>query len=340
MVNTILNLTALSLMFIAMCFLLPPFLFVKLIMSVFSSFFPEDVAGRVVLITGASSGIGEHIAYEYARRGARLALVARRQHLLQNVADICNQLGAPDVIVIPADVSKVEDCRRFITETVNYFGRLDHLVCNAGIATICMLEEFTPVTNAAPVMETNFWGSVYSTHFAIPHLRQSMGKIIVIASAAAWLPVPRLAFYSASKAALVIFFETLRVELGRDIGITIVTPGLTESELTKGKFLSKEGKMVLDQEMRDVEVSVVPVQPVEKCANDIVDSACCGANYLTVPSWLRATILWKIFVPQVVEWCNRILLVTGPETPPTEAFSKKILDLTGLQKTLYPPSIQ
>ncbi|KMS97690.1 hypothetical protein BVRB_5g124740 [Beta vulgaris subsp. vulgaris] len=231
---------------------LPPLLFLRFVISNLRYIFSENVAGKVVLITGASSGIGEHLAYEYARRGACLALVARRRQHLQNVAKTAHHLGAPDVIVIPADVSKLEDSKHFITETVEHFGRLDHLVNNAGIATMSMFEEFTCVTNAAPVMETNFWGSVYSTHFAIPHLRTSKGKIIVIASSGAWLPAPRLALYSASKAALVIFFETLRVELGGDIGITIVTPGLIESELTKGKFLSPEGKMVVDQEMRDV----------------------------------------------------------------------------------------
>ncbi|XP_021775835.1 11-beta-hydroxysteroid dehydrogenase 1B-like [Chenopodium quinoa] len=340
LVNQILDVATSSIAFITLIFILPPFLCLRFFLSSLNSIFSENVSGKVVLITGASSGIGEHLTYEYARRGARLALVARRWQRLLNVAEVSRYLGAPDVLVICADVSKVEDSKHFINETVNHFGRLDHLVNNAGISTMSMLEEFPDITNAAPVMETNFWGSVYSTHFAIPHLKTSRGKIIVTASSGAWLTVPRMAFYSASKAAVISFFETLRVELGGDIGITIVTPGLIESELTKGKILSKEGKMVLDQDMRDVEISAVPVTSAERCAKDIVDNACRGDRYLTVPSWMRVTILWKVFLPEVLEWSNRMLLVAGPERPPTEAPSKKILDLTGIQEVMYPPSIQ
>ncbi|GAB2221371.1 hypothetical protein Drorol1_Dr00012547 [Drosera rotundifolia] len=218
--------------------------------------FREKVAGKVVLITGASSGIGEHVAYEYARRGACLAFVARRKNLLQEVADRARYLESPDVIVIPADVSKVEDCKRFVDETVNHFARLDHLVNNAGIANMNMFEEADDIKKLAPVMETNFWGSVNSTYFALPHLRKSRGKVLVTASAAGWLTAPRLSFYSASKAAVIIFFETLRIELGSDVGITTVSPGLTESEITRGKFLSKEAITVLDQDMRDVRFSL------------------------------------------------------------------------------------
>ncbi|XP_021865926.2 11-beta-hydroxysteroid dehydrogenase A [Spinacia oleracea] len=339
-VNQILNIGTSAIAFTTLICFLPPILCLRFCLSCLKSIFTENVSGKVVLITGASSGIGEHLAYEYARRGANLALIARRRQHLENVAETSRYLGAPHVLVIPADVCKVEDSKRFINETVNHFGRLDHLVNNAGIATMSMFEEFTHITNAAPVMETNFWGSIYSTHFAIPHLRKSRGKIIVTASSGAWLPAPRMTFYTASKAAQVIFFETLRVELGGDIGITIVTPGLIESELTKGKFLSKEGNMVFDKEMRDVQVSAVPVESVDRCAKAIVDSACRGDRYLTVPSWMKVTILWKIFLPEILEWCNRMSLATGPEKPPTEAPSKKILNFTGLQRIMYPPSIQ
>ena len=85
-------------------------------------------------------------------------------------------------------------------------------------------------------------------------------------------------------------------------------------------------------------MSLVPVQPVERCAKAIMDSTCHGDRYLTVPSWMRVTFLWKVFFPEALEWCNRMLLITRPETPPTEAPSKKVLDLTGAKEILYPPS--
>ncbi|XP_010039131.2 11-beta-hydroxysteroid dehydrogenase 1A [Eucalyptus grandis] len=324
----------------ALLFILPPYLFIKLLLFAFRSAFSEDVAGKVVLITGASSGIGEHLAYSYAKRGACLALVARRENRLTDVANIAYQLGSPDVVVIRGDVTRAEDCERFVNRTIDHFGRLDHLVTNAGVSPMCMFEDCPDITKLAPVMDINFWGSVYSSYFALPYLKRSRGKIVVIASAAGWLPAPRMSFYNASKAALISFYETLRTELGSEITITIVTPGLIESEMTQGKFLSKEGRMVLDPQLRDVQIGVMPIRSVGAAAEEIVKGACRGDNYLTEPAWVKSTFYWKVFCPEVLEWCNWLLLVAGTEISERNALSFKILELTGLKPFLYPPSVQ
>ncbi|KAJ6760972.1 hypothetical protein OIU79_025754 [Salix purpurea] len=244
-----------------------------------------------VLITGASSGIGEYLAYEYARRGACLALSARREERLRAVADKARELGSPDVLVIATDISKVEDCERFVKEAVNHFGKLDHLVTNAGVAQIDMFEDCKQISDFATSMNTNFWGSVYASHFAIPHLRKSKGRIVGISSIAGWCSMPRTSFYSASKAAITSFYETLRAELGPDIKITIVTPGVVESEMTRGDFVSK-GQM-----------DFVLAESTERCAKAIVDSACQRRNrYLVEPSWARITFLIKVLCPEVLEW--------------------------------------
>ncbi|XBI55731.1 hypothetical protein VPH35_037479 [Triticum aestivum] len=102
---------------------LPPYYVYRFTASFLGSVFPDNVSGKVVLITGASSGIGEHLAYEYAKRGANLALVARREASLREVTDNASALGSPSVLVLPADVSKPDDCLKFIDDTVAYFGR-------------------------------------------------------------------------------------------------------------------------------------------------------------------------------------------------------------------------
>ncbi|ONM18006.1 Steroleosin [Zea mays] len=150
---------------------LPAYYVYKLTTYLLGAVFPEDVAGKVVLITGASSGIGEHLAYEYAKRGAYLALVARREASLREVGDVALGLGSPGVLVLPADVSKPRDCEGFIDDTISYFGRLDHLVNNASIWQVCKFEEIQDVRHLRALMDINFWGHVYPTRLAIPHLQ-------------------------------------------------------------------------------------------------------------------------------------------------------------------------
>ncbi|XVF49579.1 hypothetical protein PTKIN_Ptkin04bG0023800 [Pterospermum kingtungense] len=336
-----LNLIAPPFTFLSVCFFLPPFYLFKSFLFILSSIFSEDLAGKVVIITGASSGIGEHLAYEYGRRRARLALTARREKSLEEVADRARDLGSPDVLTIQADVSKIDDCRRLVEETMNHFGRVDHLVNNAGITSFCLFEDAPPdMTNFRSVMDINFWGSVYTTRFAVPHLRNSKGKIVVMSSADAWLTEPRTSVYNASKAALIAFFDTLRIELWSDVKITIVTPGYIESEITKGKNLQQEGRIEVQQDMRDVQVSAMPVGSARGCAQAIVNSACRGDRYLTQPSWFSVTYVWKMFFPEVVEWGHRLFKFSTAGGPHQEAPGKKILDFTGAKSVLYPTSIQ
>ncbi|GAB4860400.1 hypothetical protein Ancab_035558, partial [Ancistrocladus abbreviatus] len=117
------NQITLPLTFIFLCFLTPAYWAFKLLRFISNSLFSENVTGKVIVITGASSGIGEHLAYEYARRGASLVLSARRENRLKEVAKKAKNLGSPDVLVVPADVSKVDDCQRLVDKTINHYGR-------------------------------------------------------------------------------------------------------------------------------------------------------------------------------------------------------------------------
>ncbi|XVF49578.1 hypothetical protein PTKIN_Ptkin04bG0023700 [Pterospermum kingtungense] len=298
-INKLMNMIFPPIILIVLLFIYPPFLVFKLLHSIQRFMFKENVAGKVVLITGASSGIGKYLAYEYATRGARLALVARRTDRLEEVAEEARQLGSPDVIVITADVSKVEDCKRFVDETVNHFGQLDHMVNNAGISSEKVYEETSNVLDFVPVMDINFWGSVYGTHFAIPHLRKNRGKIIVMSSCAGLLNPPKACFYGASKAAQIGFYESLRSELGHEIGITIVTPGYVESEMTQRSNPLKPKFQFLKNE------------PTDACAKAIVESTCHGDMHLTEPFWMRPLFLVKVLCPELWDWACYWLIVHG-----------------------------
>uniref|UniRef100_A0A0D9W4A1 Ketoreductase domain-containing protein n=1 Tax=Leersia perrieri TaxID=77586 RepID=A0A0D9W4A1_9ORYZ len=300
---------------------------------------PEDVAGKVVLVTGASSGIGEQLAYSYARRGARLALVARREASLRDVAAAARAAGSPDVLVVAGDVARADDCRRFVRATVEHFGRLDHLVNNAGLANVCWFEEVPDVADFKQVLDVNFWGTVYPTHAAIPHLKESGGKIFVNSSASAVLAMPRMSFYNASKAAVLNFAETLRMELHGEVGVTVATPGWVESEMTKGKHLSKYGKMEVDQDTRDAQVGVFPVERGERCAEAIVDAMVRGRRRVSVPAWYRAMFLWRTMAPEVADACQRLFYRRSGRGQ-LQMRARRVLKVTGAKAVLQPPSLQ
>ncbi|KAI6675521.1 hypothetical protein NL676_003427 [Syzygium grande] len=327
LIHTFLNRSLPPFAIAAVLFVLPPYLFLKLLLFAFCSAFSKDVAGKVVLITGASSGIGEYLAYEYARRGACLALVARRENRLSDVANMAYQLGSPDVVIIQGDVCPGPK-----------IARVDHLVTNAGIAPMCMFEECLNVTRLAPAM---FLCSSLSEEKQRKDCKDSFGSWVASGPKNVRLQLDLL---WQSKAALISFYETLRTELGSEITITIVTPGLIESEMTRGKFLSKEGRMVLDPQLRDerffrVQVGVMPIRSVEAAAEEVVKGACRGDNYLTEPAWVKSTFYWKAFCPEVLEWCSRLLLVARNEISERNALNLKLLELTGLKQFLYPPCV-
>nr|CAD1836601.1 unnamed protein product [Ananas comosus var. bracteatus] len=347
LINKLMNVVAPPMALVALFLLVPPLYLYKLLLSFLYSLFPEDLTHKVVLITGASSGIGELISelvnqskvyatsIRICEEGAALVLVARREGSLQEVAERARDLGLPDVLVIPADVAKPEDCQRFVGAVIAHFGRLDHLVNNAGIANVCLFDEAPDVTKFTPVMDVNFWGSVYPTHYALSHLKKTKGRIVVNSSASGWLPLPRQSFYNASKAALINFYETLRIELGNEVGITIATPSFIESEMTKGKFLTKDGRMEINQELRDAQVCLFPMEYAAECARCMVEAARRGERRVTVPAWFRVLHLWWVFAPEVFDWCFRVLYVAPP---PGDAPVKTILDLSSAKAVLYPSS--
>ncbi|XP_021908862.1 11-beta-hydroxysteroid dehydrogenase-like 2 [Carica papaya] len=285
-IHKLMNIVLPRVMLIVLLLCLPPYLVFTFLSYLKRSIFTEDVAGKTVLITGASSGIGEHIAYEYARRGARLALVARRKDQLEAVAKKTCELGSPDVLVISADVSNLHDCKRFVDETVKHFGQRRHNQLARDI------ENRSWIT-----IDTNFWGVIYATYFAIPHLRKNKGKIIVTASYAGRFPLPGTSIYNASKAALISFYETLRCEIGSDIGITIVTPGFINTEMTRNQLFIKS-------------MALPFVESSEECGKAIVKSSCRGDKYLVEPSWVKFISPLMLLCPELVEYFTRILFRT------------------------------
>ncbi len=184
--------------------------------------------GKVVIITGASSGIGEALARRFHAEGANLVLGARRIDKLKSLG---NELGSPEIVAIETDVTKEEDCRRLIDRAVERYGRIDVLVNNAGISMRALFEE-VDLEVLHRLMDVNFWGTVYCTKYALPWLLESKGTVAGIISVAGHVGLPGRTGYAASKFAVRGFLDTLRIEnIKKGLHVLVVAPGFTSSEV-------------------------------------------------------------------------------------------------------------
>lgn len=195
---------------------------------------------KTVFITGSSSGIGKSLAVEAAKRGFNLALMARNLEALNETAKECEQLGST-VFVSRGDVGLKSDCKRFVEGGIESLGRLDILINNAGISMRGLFKD-TDSDVLEKLMDTNFWGTVYCTQFAMPELIKNKGSVVGISSIAGFKGLPARTGYSASKFAMQGFLESLRCEnLKTGVHVLIACPGYTASNIRK-TALNSDGK--------------------------------------------------------------------------------------------------
>lgn len=185
---------------------------------------------KVVVITGATSGIGKALALKFASCGSMVAANGRDRQRLDDLKQALNNAGQPSLI-IAGDVSKEEDCRKLIDNTIKEFGRIDVLINNAGISMRALFSEMD-LEVFRKVVDINFWGAVYTTKYAIPYILQSRGSVVGISSIAGKKGLPGRTGYSASKFAMEGFLEALRLE-NRKTGVHVLVacPGFTESRI-------------------------------------------------------------------------------------------------------------
>ncbi len=220
--------------------------------------------GNVVAITGASKGIGAELARQLAAQGAKLVLAARNEKELEAVAEQCRKAGA-SVVTVKADVAVERDCQAIVAGAVLAFGRLDTLVNNAGISMWARFEDIQDMSILERIMQVNYMGAVYCTHHALPHLRESKGRVVGVASLAGRTGVPTRTGYSASKHAMTGFFDSLRIELeGSGVTVTMIYPGFVATGIRENAT-GPDGKAIMVSPVKEGEV-----MGVEKCARRIV----------------------------------------------------------------------
>ncbi|HPF92315.1 MAG TPA: SDR family oxidoreductase [Tenuifilaceae bacterium] len=186
--------------------------------------------GKIAVVTGASSGIGRAIAIELARSGVKVVLASRDEQRLNNAHNKIREIGGESAVV-KTDVADELQCKELIRQTISQFGGLDILINNAGIS---MRANFLDVDLKVlkRLVDTNFWGSVYCTKYALPYIVEHKGSIVAISSVSGVTPLPGRTGYVASKHALDGFMGTIRVEnLHTGIHVMVVHPGFTTSNI-------------------------------------------------------------------------------------------------------------
>lgn len=196
-----------------------------------------ELTDRVAVVTGASGGIGAALAQHLVEAGARVVLAARSEKKLRELAA---NLGEERALVVPTDITVPGQVENLVAQTVKRFGGLDLLVNNAGVGLYGSIEE-THWEHFRQMWEVNFFGAVYCTVAALPHLKARRGVVVNISSVAGKIPVPYMAGYCASKFALNALSDGLRMELAR-AGVRVVTicPGRVRTKFQLSAF--RDGK--------------------------------------------------------------------------------------------------
>jgi len=227
----------------------------------------RSFAGRVVLLTGASAGIGRELALQLAPERPKLVLAARDAARLEEVAAECRARGA-EALVVPTDVGDESACRALVASTLEAFGALDVLLLNAGQDMWSRLDELADRSILERLMRVNYLGYAWLAAEALPALKASRGRIVVVSSLAGLTGVPTRTGYAATKHALHGFFDSLRVELaGTGVTVTLVCPDFVVSEIHRRAY-GPDGKPLGETPMAESKIMTT-----EACARAILRAA-------------------------------------------------------------------
>jgi len=249
-----------------------------------------DFKNKVVVITGASSGIGKACAEEFASRGANLILAARQYVTLCELTAEIEEKYKVKAVAVQVDVSVEEDCNYLIKQAMVTFGRIDVLVNNAGISMRALFNDLD-LSVLKNLMDVNFWGTVYCTKYALPEILKTKGTIVGVSSIAGYRGLPGRTGYSASKFAMNGFLEALRTELLKTgVKVLVACPGFTSSNI-RVAALSKDGLAHGETSMEEEKM----MSPQEVALN-IVDGVASGKRTLIMTSQGKLTV-----------WLNKLL---------------------------------
>jgi len=252
-------------------------------------------ASKVVVVTGASSGIGKALCLALAPERPRLVLAARDEEQLGRVASACAERGA-ETLVVRTDVSLEAECRDLVRRAVERFGGLDVLVNNAGIGMIARFDALDDLSVYERLMRVNYLGPVYLTFHALPHLKRSRGLIVAVASLAGLTGVPTRTGYAASKHAVFGFFDSLRVELlGSGVDVTLVAPDFVVSEIHR-RAVGPGGTALGESPMQEGRIMTA-----ERCAELVLRAMARRERLLVMSLRGRLGRYVRLFAPGLID---------------------------------------
>lgn len=262
---------------------------------------------KIIIVTGASSGIGLATAKLFASMNAKVVMAARSIDKLEAIKD--DMPEPANVLCVKTDVSVEEDCKNLIQQTVEHFGGIDILVNNAGISMRAMFRDLD-LDVIRRLMDTNFWGTVYCTKYALPYILERKGSIVGVISTAGHIGLPGRTGYSASKFAIRGFLNTLRVEHRYDgLHVMVFAPGFTASNIRNVALLADGSPQGMTPRNENKMMSA------EKVAKRMAFGLRHRKNEMILTPIGKMTKFFNFVLPKFVERVEYNMMAKEPESP-------------------------
>ena len=267
---------------------------------------------KVIIVTGASSGIGLASATRFASLGAKIVLAARSIDKLEKIAEEINKKfnkSTDKVLCVKTDVTKEEDCKNLVEQTIKHFGKIDVLVNNAGISMRAVFKDMD-LNVMRSLMDTNFWGTVYCTKYALPYLLESKGSVVGVISTAGYVGLPARTAYSASKFAVRGFLETLRIEhLYDGLHVMIFAPGFTTSNI-RNVALTADGSPQGETPRKEERM-----MSAERVAKIMARGIFRRKTHMVLTPLGKATLFANRRLPRVTDKMEYRMMANEPDSP-------------------------
>ena len=247
---------------------------------------------KVIAITGGTDGIGRALVEQFLAKGATVSTCSRTP---EKLSQLKNDFPGKALFTVVADVSKEEDCKNFINKTIEKYNGIDVLINNAGISMRALFKD-TELTTLKRLMDTNFWGTVYCTKFALESILANKGVIVGVSSIAGYRGLPGRSGYSASKSAIIGWMEALRTELlNTGVNVMWVCPGFTASN-TRYAALGSDAKPVMESKVDEGKI-----MSAEECAGHIIKAVQKRKRTLVLTSTGKQAIFMNRFFPGLAD---------------------------------------